>query len=809
MTKTPVNIRALEDELIARVAAQQSFEKWIDYRQDGGLKPALHHKLIISELEKVERGETRRLMLIFPPGSAKSTYSSMEFPAWYLGRNPGKLIIGASNVADLAARFGRKARNIVGSKEFKAVFEDTLSADAAASDDWETVKGSEYKAVGVGGTIAGRRADCVLGNTMIICQNGVRRIDTVKVGDYVLSESVSGPLYRRVVAVAARRTTEYWRIGTASGNVVEATGNHRIYVNGDWKQTQAIAHGDVLMRLLREKERAASSRTVEESQEEQKLFASLFPQLRNETEQQKSGDASFCDMQNLWQAYAKQTENMLAIMLACHSRKTRAETAHDQLEKLQHLRDFVQARNECLRLQNLFHAMQERIAFSGNEGTEQSRLDRRSYTKETERQGSAGVQDSQKERHETGSGLRSMSVNGETGSASHQPEPYRQQLEERGHALPEMPCAAAFCAEEQAVPDVVSMVKRVRCPEGIDVYDIEVEETHNFYANGILVHNCGLIDDPVKSKESAESERERNKTWDWYVNDFETRLKPNASQIFISTRWHEADLGGQILNRDGDMWRVIRVPMEADSTDDPLGRKIGERLWPEWFTEEMVTQAKKDVRTWNALYQGNPVPEDGNYFQKDWFVEYEPGDLPSTLYIYGASDYAVTEGKGDYTEHGVFGVDWDGDLWVLDWWYGQTEPDKWIEAQCDLILKHSPITWFGESGPIRRATEPSLKKRMESRRAYSHLEWLPSIHEKTARARNVQALASMGKVKIPKSKPWLNHVLTHWLQFPAGRQDDAVDVLSLMGRGLEFVQSAGQPKKRNHVGMSNPSQWMA
>lgn len=478
MTKPAADIRALEDELLARVAAQQSLESWIQYRQEGGLKPALHHKLIISELEKVERGETRRLMLILPPGSAKSTYSSMEFPPWYLGRNPGKLIIGASNVADLAVRFGRKARNIVGSKEFKAVFEDSLSSDAAASDDWETVRGSEYKAVGVGGTIAGRRGD------------------------------------------------------------------------------------------------------------------------------------------------------------------------------------------------------------------------------------------------------------------------------------------------------------------------------------------LGLIDDPVKSKEAAESERERNKMWDWYVNDFETRLKPDSRQIVIQTRWHELDLAGQILNRDGDMWRVIRVPMEADSLDDPLGRKIGERLWPEWFTDEMVTQAKKDVRTWNSLYQGNPVPEQGNYFQKDWFVEYDPGDQPSTLYIYGASDYAVTEGKGDYTEHGVFGVDWDGDVWVLDWWYGQTEPDKWIESQCDLILKYSPITWFGESGPIRRATEPSLKKRMEARRAYTHLEWLPSIHEKTARARGAQSMASMGKIKIPKSKPWLNHVLTHWLQFPAGRQDDAVDVLSLIGRGLEFVQSAGQPRKRGTDRLTNANAWL-
>jgi predicted phage terminase large subunit-like protein len=104
--------------------------------------------------------------------------------------------------------------------------------------------------------------------------------------------------------------------------------------------------------------------------------------------------------------------------------------------------------------------------------------------------------------------------------------------------------------------------------------------------------------------------------------------------------------------------------------------------------------------------------------------------------------------------------------------------------------------------------EPYLKKRMEARKAYCHLEWLPSIHDKSTRARGAQALASMGKIKIPKSKPWLNHVMSQILQFPAGRQDDAVDVLSLIGRGLEFVQSAGQPKKRVQDFRPNQSAWM-
>jgi predicted phage terminase large subunit-like protein len=109
---------------------------------------------------------------------------------------------------------------------------------------------------------------------------------------------------------------------------------------------------------------------------------------------------------------------------------------------------------------------------------------------------------------------------------------------------------------------------------------------------------------------------------------------------------------------------------------------------------------------------------------------------------------------------------------------------------CHLIGEHKPMTWFAEAGPIRRSIEPFLRKRMDERRTFCNIEWLPSIMDKATRARPFQAMASMGKVKIPKDKPWLAHVMAQWLQFPAGRYDDAVDAASLIGRGLEFTRSA-------------------
>ena len=113
----------------------------------------------------------------------------------------------------------------------------------------------------------------------------------------------------------------------------------------------------------------------------------------------------------------------------------------------------------------------------------------------------------------------------------------------------------------------------------------ENERGGEFFAAGIgsaiagRRAKLGLIDDPIKSREEADSERIRQKHWDWYLNDFLTRLMPGAAQIVIQTRWHEDDLSGRILEREASQWTVIKLPMEARE-EDPLGRAYGDRLWP-------------------------------------------------------------------------------------------------------------------------------------------------------------------------------------------------------------------------------------
>lgn len=294
--------------------------------------------------------------------------------------------------------------------------------------------------------------------------------------------------------------------------------------------------------------------------------------------------------------------------------------------------------------------------------------------------------------------------------------------------------------------------------------------------------NLGIIDDPFATWEDAQSEVSRRRVWEWYTGTFYNRIRPGAAIVVIQHRMHEDDLVGRLLAAEksgGDKWEVVEL--KADPDNPP---------WPQRYDKAALERIKlnTDSRQWNALYMQDPAPEDGEYFKSAWFGEY--GEAPERLNIYGASDYAVTEGGGDYTEHGVFGIDQNSNIYVLDWWRGQTTADVWIERQLDLVLKHKPLRWFGESGPIRRSVEPFLMRRMQERNASVWMEYLPSINDKPSRARSIQARASMGKVWLPRVAEWKADVMGQLFKFPGGKHDDAVDVFSLIGRGLETIADA-------------------
>lgn len=295
-----------------------------------------------------------------------------------------------------------------------------------------------------------------------------------------------------------------------------------------------------------------------------------------------------------------------------------------------------------------------------------------------------------------------------------------------------------------------------------------------------------IIDDPLKDREEAESETRRETVWNWYTSTAYTRLQGMRAEILVQTRWHEDDLAGRLLEAEakgGKKWDKLILPAEMSN---------GGALWPERFPIEVLQEIKQTigVRDWASLYQQDPTPDDGTFFLKAWFLRHS--EKPEKLHIYGCSDYAVTEGGGDYTEHGIFGVDAKGRIYQLDWWHGQTSADEWIDRKLDLIRKWRPVAWFGEAGVIQKAVEPMLRRRMIETGTRCRMEWLASIHDKPTRARGFQSRAAMGEVSLMENEQG-ERVLKQLLTFPAGKHDDAVDVCGMIGRALDMAHPAIVP----------------
>ena len=298
---------------------------------------------------------------------------------------------------------------------------------------------------------------------------------------------------------------------------------------------------------------------------------------------------------------------------------------------------------------------------------------------------------------------------------------------------------------------------------------------------------AAIIDDPFGSWEDAQSATSREKVWDWFTGTLYNRIRPGKPIIVIQHRMHEEDLAGRLIERQkagGDRWEIVNLP--ADVNDPP---------WPERYDRASLERIRDntDPRQWSALYLQNPTPEDGTFFRREWVKWYtEP---PAALHKFASSDFAVTEGGGDWTEIWTHGVDRQSDLYLgLDVFSGQTTADVWIEQMVAQFRKHKPFAHFGESGVIRRAIEPVLIRRMHETGTFTRLEWITRTHDKAATARALQARMAMGKVYLPDNEHG-KRLLSQMLAFPAGMHDDAVDAAALMALALDQAHPATQASR--------------
>ena len=229
-----------------------------------------------------------------------------------------------------------------------------------------------------------------------------------------------------------------------------------------------------------------------------------------------------------------------------------------------------------------------------------------------------------------------------------------------------------------------------------------------------------VIDDPVKNREDAESSNARDSTWDWYTSTAYTRLAPGGGVLVILTRWHDDDLAGRLLKAasdNGEQWEVVNYPARAEVDEE--FRDAGDALHRERYDEEALARIERAVgpRDWSALYQQNPVADDGDYFTRDMIQYFEADEVDyGAMRFYAAWDLAIgKKDRNDYTVGMVIGVDEYDQLFVVDVFRGKFDGFEIVERILDLYEEWKPSIIGIEKGHIEMALGPFLEKRVRDR----------------------------------------------------------------------------------------------
>ena len=301
-----------------------------------------------------------------------------------------------------------------------------------------------------------------------------------------------------------------------------------------------------------------------------------------------------------------------------------------------------------------------------------------------------------------------------------------------------------------------------------------------------------LIDDPIKSHDQADSAAHRDAVWDWYRSELVSRLKPGGRIVLIMTRWHTDDFAGRLL-ATGEDWRALRWPALAEA-GDPLGRRPGEALWPDW--EDAAALAAKRLvvgeRVWSALYQQAPRPDAGSLFPVARIGVVDAA--PEGLRCVRAWDLAATEAgprasggrDPDWTVGVKLGRDAAGRVLVTDMVRLRQGPGAVTEAILRTAAADGPGVAVGlpqDPGQAGKQQVAWLTGQLAGHRVVAS----PESGAKLTRAMPVAAQAEAGTLLLLRA-PWNAALLDELRDFPTGRHDDQVDALA---RGFAMLDTKG------------------
>jgi predicted phage terminase large subunit-like protein len=764
---------ALLDELDERkrtALARQDFLAFIA-AVDPAYKFGAHLKRLGALLSEVEEGHKDRIAVSMAPRFGKSQMISIYYPAWYLGKHPDHKLIVASHTVDLAVDMARKVRNLMQTAEYKAIFPGVaIAADAKAAGKWNTTKGGEVYATGVGGALAGRGAHlivvddpiseqdiksgnttsldgiyewfraglrtrlmpggkicilhCLAGDTRVTLANGTDKLlSDVRPGDMVASYDNGGLRPAKVLGWSNQGLDRVYSIALKSGVIIRGNERHPLLVsqNGveQWIKIKDLKVGmplvcatnlDVLNHCTPEVN--ASTITTRRDAKPQK--ASPLPDGASGKERHAALiTASPLHMRTGYVFLA-------GTKLATHRENLRGLTTAQRSEahptSKHSMGSLVLNTTRCSQLKRAGARFVMNLRM---EGIRQQLGQYARWLLTTATQLVKSV--------------RSYATPATSSLKSGTQPTYS---------------AKPLSTLSITLDEIVSIT-----PDGEeDVFDIQVEGTENFLANGVVSHN---------------------------------------------TRWHQRDLIGRLvkdssLNEEGDQYEVFEFPAILESPNpladvtnedfDPDASPVVQKsLWPEqWSVESLLrTKASMPAWQWNAQYQQNPTAQEAAIIKRSdikWWPHENP---PAVDFIVQSFDTALTtKTRSDYSSCQTWGV-WKNEDGLDNVILLNRVKGKWEFPELKQMAFQQARDWEPDSIIVeaKASGQPLID---EMRRSGLFVQdYSPGKgQDKIARMNSVSDMYTNGQVWFPETQ-WATEVVEEILAFPAGEHDDDVDTMTL------------------------------
>lgn len=798
---TRADVLAIEREACRRSLATFVREAWDVLEPGTPYVHGWHVEAICEHLEAVTRGEINRLLINIPPGTMKSTLTSVFWPAWEWGPAgmPFRRFIGASHEGSLATRDARKMRMLVTSEWYQERWPVVLSKDQSEKINFENQARGFRQACPVR-SMTGKRGHCLTGDAIIFTNYGplpIREIEEHVEQCSVLSyDRYSGRVvYRPVQAVARRTAKSLVRVHATGGVTIDCTPDHRIYTARGYVEAGLLSVGDNLLQVLPDAEGSEGLRD-QEGDEEGRDRSVLQPELQSSMVERARGQ----DRPELQRVRGENPQGQTTVFgrlppgrCGSLSRTDAFETARSAVRAV---RQNLQGAGDHAGCQVLQSIMRKSGSVYRGEGVGQPYVARRGEFETLQAAESPSISQGATPDYQQGwERVRLLRLDK---SPARSPRGYghgEQHMVEPGDAVSRLPYDMAQPGESNTRQSTVTLVERL--PDPAMVYDIQVEGTHCFFANGILVHNCIIWDDP-HSAEGANSPAEREEAVRIFRETLPTRLvEPKTSAIVIvMQRLHELDVSGEILAGDYG-YEHLMLPMEFEPErrcttsigwSDPRTEE-GELLFPDRFPAEVVERDKKAMGEYAVAGQNQqrPAPRTGGFF--DWekleIVQAAPRITEWVRYW----DKAGTEGGGKRTAGVRMGRGVDGLFYVTDCVAGQ-----WGATNREAVIRQTAQV-DGQSVRVWIEQEPGSGGKESAESTIANLAGFSVYAErptgdKELRAEPYAVQVAAGNVRLVAGE-WNQLFIDEHKTFPRGKFKDQIDAASGAFNKLAAPSSVG------------------